>query len=193
MARQAIPNSGLWSSIAALLNTNFTELYTVRQQGIYNYDDASTSGSPISIVAPDTWYNLTNDGLGAQTIKYPLAGITDVWDTTSQSFDFSALELGDAISIRLDIEVTTGTANQDIDISLFLADDTGTPIEVPFIVEQSFKAAGSRKVLRYNGLFLGAALTKDNEARFKIRSSSAGSVVVNGWYVKVSPAYMEAP
>lgn len=50
MAREVIPTSGLWSSIAALLNGNFTELY--RQSGWSDYvDDTYTSGSPLAIDA----------------------------------------------------------------------------------------------------------------------------------------------
>lgn len=189
MARQNIPDSGLWSNIAAIFNAMFADVYTRRSYGVYNYDD---SGTTISIAAPDTWYNLTNDGAGAQTLKFPVNGITEFYDTTTQSFDFSGLNNGDSVDIRLDVIVTSTTANQDFDISLFLADDTGTPIEVPFIVEQAFKTAGSRRVIRFNSTFIGADLTRTNEARFKIKSSAAGSVEINGWYVRAWPAKIEA-
>ena len=191
MARQSIPTSGLWSVLAALFNANFSDVYQARRFGVYNYDDLDTKTTPISIAAADTWYALTNDDAGPSAFTYPTNGVADVWDTVTQAFDFSGFENGDFFSIRVDVEITSTTANQDFDLSLFLADDTGTPIEIPFIVKQSFKAAGSRKILRYNGVAIGSDLTRLNEARFKIRSSATGSVVVNGWLVKAEPAAYE--
>lgn len=188
MAKSTIPASGLWSSIAALLNNMFTELYDLlglRLYGVYNYDDSVTN---INISVADTWYPITNADSGPQSLKYPVNNIADIYNTTTQAFDFSGLSLGDSVDIRLDLDVTSTARNQDFDVSLFLADDTGTPIQVPFIVEQSFKFAGTRKILRFSSTFIGSTLVKDNEARFKIRSSDPGSVVVRGWYVRVWPA-----
>ena len=188
MAKSTIPASGLWSAIAALLNSMFTELYDLlglRLYGVYNYDDSVTN---ISIPVANTWYNLTNADGGPQSLKHPLPGIAEIYDTTTQAFDFSSLSLGDSVDIRIDLDVTSTALNQSFDVSLFLADDTGTPIPVPYIVEQSFRFAGTRKILRFSSSFIGSKLVKDNQARFKIRSSDPGSVLVRGWYVRVWPA-----
>lgn len=40
---------------------------------------------------------------------------------------------------------------------------------------------------------MGGTNTKDNPAVFKIRSSNTGSVVVNGWYVRVIKRTQEKP
>ena len=192
MARQTIPTSGLWSSIAALFNSMNAELYQSERFGVYNYDDLATKTTPISIAAADTWYDVTNDNAGPNAINFPLTGVSDVWDTVSQSFDFSQLSLGDMIDIRIDLVATSTAVNQDFSISLFLADDTGTPIEIPFISEQVYKSVGTHKLLRFNALFIGYAIVRDNQARFKIKSSDPGSVVVNGWFVRVSPRRYES-
>lgn len=189
MARQTIPNTGLWSSIASLFNSMFTELFTRRSIGVYNYDDGKNT--TINIAAPDTLYTITNSDAGGQSLKFPVNGIAEVYDTTTQSFDFTPLENGDTVEIRLDVELISTGANQVFDVFLYLADDTVTPIPVPYIVEQNFKAAGVHQVIRYNGSFMGSDLVRLNEARFKVKSSGTGSVVVNGWYVKVTPARIE--
>lgn len=186
MARQTIPSNGPWGAIAGIFNSMFTELFQKQRFGVYNYDDLGTKTTPITIAAPATWYPLTNDGAGPSTLKFPLDGIPDVWNTTTQAFDFSPFELGDTFDIRLDIVVTSGTANQDFDISLFVADGEPGSFEIPFIVQQLFKASGNHRIIRYNGTFAGSTFTKDNPLRFKIRSSAAGSVVVNGWYVRAN-------
>lgn len=187
MARQVIPSSGLWSVLAGLLNTNFTELYQAVRSGIYDYNDATTSTTPISIAVADTWYRLTNDGAGAFTNKaYAFPDIADIWDTVNDEFDFSSLSLGDTVDIRLDVEVTSTALNQDFDIDLVLAVGTGGQYRIPFIVEQQFKATGSRQLIRFNSIYMGDANSRDNPAYFEIRSSDPGSVKVNGWYVRVN-------
>lgn len=189
MALINIPSTGIWSTIATALNSMFSELFTRRNYGIYNYDDAGTGISPVVMINADEWYPLTNDENGPQTLKFPLAGIADIWSPITGAFDFSELENGDSVDIRLDVIAITTGANQDISISLFLADDQGSPIEIPFIVEQAFKTAGSHRVVRWNSNFLGADFTRVNQARFKAKSSAAGnSIIVNGWYCRAMPA-----
>lgn len=187
MARQLIPTTGLWSAISALLNANFTELYQAVRTGIYDYNDAVTATTPISIAVADTWYDITNDGAGAFTNKtYAFPDIADIWNTSTNQFDFSSLALGDTVDIRLDVEVTTNGANQDVDIDLVLAVGQAGEYRIPFIVEQAFKTAGTRQIIRFNGIYMGDANTRDNPAKFQIRSDGTGSVKVNGWYVRVN-------
>lgn len=191
MAKQTVPNTGLWSSIAGIFNSMFSELYNDRKFGVYNYDDGKAT--TINIAAPDTFYSITNTDSGGQSLKYPVNGIAEIYDTTTQAFDFTSLTNGDTVDIRLDLELVSSGANQTFDVFLFLADDTATPIPVPYIVEQNFKSAGVHQVIRYNGSFMGSDLVRLNEARFKVKSSGTGSVNVNGWYVKVDPARKEVP
>lgn len=186
MARQVIPNSGLWSSIAGIINANDTELYNEVKVGVYDYNDLATATTPISIAVADTYYPLTNDALGSFTNKtYALPSVPDVWDTGTQAFDFTDLVLGDTVDIRLDIIVTSSANNQDFTVVLFIADGTGGQYEIPFIVERNFKTAGTRQIIEFNGIYMGDTNTLNNPARFKIRSSNTGSVVVNGWYARV--------
>lgn len=185
MAKQTIPNSGLWSSIAALINANDTELYDEVKVGIYDYNDLATATTPITIAVAGTYYPLTNDTLGAFTnTTYALPSAPNLWDTGTQAFDFTDLVLGDSVDIRLDITVTSSGVNQDFTVVLFIADGTGGQYEIPFIVERNFKAAGTRQVIEFNGIYMGDTNTLNNPARFKIKSSNTGSVRVNGWYVR---------
>lgn len=186
MARQTIPNSGLWSSIAGIINANDTELYNEVKVGVYDYNDLATATTPISIAMAGTYYPLTNDGLGPNTNKtYALPSVPDVWDSGTQAFDFTDLVLGDTMDIRLDITVTSSGVNQDFTVVLFVADGTGGQYEIPFIIERNFKAAGTRQVIEFNGIYMGDTNTLNNPARFKIKSSNTGSVRVNGWYARV--------
>lgn len=186
MAKQTVPSSGLWSSIASLLNANFTELYDKVHIGVYDYNDTATQTTPISIAAAGTFYNLTNNAAGSFTnTTYKVPGVDNVWLTGTQAFDWTVLTLGDTVDIRLDIEITSTGANQDFDISLFLADGQPGVYQIPWVVERSFKTAGTRRVVLFNSIYMGDTNTMANPARFKIKSSGTGSVKVAGWYVKV--------
>lgn len=153
--------------------------------GIYDYNDSATSVTPIDLVA-DTWALLTNNGSGAFTNKtYALSGVSDVFNTSTNLFDFSDLELGDIVNIRIDVLGTTTTTNQDFDIDLVLAYGTLDEYRIPFIVEQSYKSAGEHPLISYNSIYIGNTDTLNNSARFEIKSSDTATVVVNGWYINV--------
>lgn len=152
--------------------------------GFLDYNDLDTAATPIVVAGGAAYVDLTNDGAGAFTNKtYTPQGVADVWDASTGRFDWSDLQLGDMVDIRLDIEVTTSGANQDFDVVLELGAG-GSTYDVPF-ERQSVKSAGAIPVNRYNGVYLGDSNTLDNGAKFKIKSDAAATVIVRGWYCKV--------
>ncbi len=188
MAKSVIPSSGLWAAVAALINGNFTELYdNVVQVGIYDYNDAATATSALAVTA-NTPTPLPNDAAGPFTnISLGLPGVTNIWDVSTQAFDFSSLPIGTTLDIRLDVEVTMSSPNQEVSIDLVVADGTGGEYSLPFITEQTIKNAGvGVSLLRYQGIYIGDANTRDNPARFKITTSGSSTVVVRGWYARVA-------
>jgi len=162
--------------------------WTVLEQGtiigFLDYNDATTASTPINVTGGAGYTYLTNDGAGAFTNKaYTPSGVTDVWDASINKFDWSDLQLGDMVDVRLDIEVTTSGANQAFDVALEMATD-GSSYDIPFEIAL-VKTAGATNVNRYNGVYMGDANTLDNRARFKIQSDGNATVVVRGWYCKV--------
>lgn len=183
MAKITIPLTGLWSSIRNSLNSMFNDVYGF--MGWFDYNDSATATTPIAVPGTSTYVYLTNNGLGAFTNKsYKPDGIEDIFNTSTNSFDFSSLSLGDTVDIRLDISVTTSTANQTVDVDLEMASGSGANYDILFAKTQ-FKTAGEQPINRFNGVYMGDSNTKDFPARFKIRSDAAATVVVNGWYCRV--------
>ena len=87
----------------------------------FDYNDAATASSPLAVVGGAPFLALPNDGLGANTNKaFAPSTVTEVWDAATGQFDWAELELGDTIDLRVDVEVTTSTPNQLVDIELFL-------------------------------------------------------------------------
>lgn len=173
------------SDITAIDNRVTTLEGLSHKIGFADYSDSATSTTPISVTGGAGYVDLTNDGLGVYTIKtYLPDGVTDVYDSSINRFDFSELSLGDMLDIRLDIEVTTTSPSQQVDITLELGTST-FPYEIPFITNV-YKAAGVHKVNRYNGIYIGNNDTLNGGGRFRIKSDANCTVKVNGWYVKIT-------
>ena len=152
--------------------------------GLFDYNDLATATTPIAVLAgvPKA---LTNDELGTFTNKATKpVGVNDVWLAGSDVFDWSDLNLGDMVDIRLDIEITTSTTNTDIDVALELGTG-GNLYTIPFVTEMAIKAAGTEAINIYNGIYMGDLNTLDNGGVFKITASKDCDVQVNGWYCKV--------
>lgn len=151
--------------------------------GIYDYRDLATQTTPITSSGGAATY-ITNDGLGTGTYKQtPVVGPTDLWNASLNRFEFFDLEIGDMIDIRLDLSVTS-TANNQL-YSIELEWQTGTPITIPFIVDQEIKSIGTQEVIRYNGFYIGNASVNNNPAKFKLTSTDTMTCEVHGWYMKL--------
>jgi hypothetical protein len=151
--------------------------------GLLDYNDLATATTPISHTGGATT-PLTNDEAGTFTNKlYPPVGVTDVWDAINDEFDWSDLKLGDMVDIRLDIVVTTSSANQEITVELELGQG-GFSYRIPFI-QLFYKTSGVKKVGAFIGLYMGDANTLDNKGQFIFTSANNADIKVNGWFCKI--------
>ena len=152
--------------------------------GWADYEDVATTGSPISVTASPTV--LTNDGLGVDTNTSYLPvggnGITQLWDTSSNGFDFSDLDVGDMVDIRMDITMIIASNNTAVDVDLYMG--SGGSVVVPFISQQNFKSTGSFEVIRYMGIYIGSEDVRDNLAQLKVSADNNCTCTVHGWYIK---------
>ncbi len=148
--------------------------------GFFDYNDTGTSVTPIQFSGTGFSY-LTNDEAGSFTNNsYPPTNVTDVWDSSTNQFDFSELELGSNVQYRIDLSITTTTPNQVVEIILELGIGGTLTYELSVHREQ-FKLAGTFNVVKSNFIYMGDTNTRDNPAKFKIKSDASGSVEVNGW------------
>ena len=153
--------------------------------GIMDYNDVATTGTPIVVTGGAAAVVLTNDGAGAFTNKtYKPVGVTDVWDSINDVFDWSDLKLGDMVDIRLDVDLTTTSVNTEVKIDLELGTG-GFAYNIPWAAETNYKTTGTHKINIYNGVYMGDTNTLNNGAAFKISADKNCTVVVNGWYCKI--------
>ena len=152
--------------------------------GFFDYNDAATAGSPINVTGGAGYVDLTNDGAGTFTNKtYAPLGVSEVWDEVADRLDFSDLKLGDQMTVRVDIEVTTTSANQVVELALELGTG-GSPYGLQFFRAQ-YKTAGLKNIAVPVDFYMGDANTLNNLGKLKIKSDGNCTVVVNGWYCRV--------
>jgi hypothetical protein len=155
-----------------------------RYVGFFDYN-ASNNLSSVTLTVND-WNIIENDITGLYTLtSYGPTGITKVWDESSNSFDFSELNLGDMVDIRLDISVTTTSNNQEVMVDLVLAKGTPSEYRIPFVYPITFKTAGEIGIVKYNSIYMGNNDTLIGGGNFEIRSDDAATMKVNGWYCKI--------
>lgn len=148
--------------------------------GFFDYNDLATQTTPISITGGGGFVDLTNDEAGSFTNKtYPPNGVTDVWDAANQQFDFAELTLGSRMAFRLDIEVTTISTNQTIDVEIQLAIG-GVTYTLPITHEQ-YKTAGVYQMVKSSFIYMGDENTRSNYGKFRIKSDGNATIKVNGW------------
>lgn len=161
-------------------NDNFTELYDAKRFGIYDYDNTISAQSYVA-----TPIVLQNNGAGANTYKNTLTGVADIYDTTAFEFDFSGLSIGDCVTIRVDLIVTTSGANQNVRVYLELAQGSGNEYEID--LKQGFYKTATTHFLSdaITFIYMGNTDTKNNPAQMYFSSDAGATVEVNGWACKV--------
>lgn len=155
-----------------------------KEMGWSDYNDLATASTPIALTVAGTFYKLTNDGAGSfSNSTYKISDHGEIWNTSTDTFDFSDLALGDTVDFRVDFSVTTSGVNRDITTRIALAQG-GTPYTLN-IDRQSFKSAGIYQITRWYSIYIGDADTRDNGGHFEVSSDNTGdTVIVNGWYVR---------
>lgn len=182
----AVQNDGTGDSLRDSfdkVNDNFTELYDIediKKTGVIDYNDATTVVTPISITGGAGASYLTNDEAGPFTNKlYPPTSVTDIWDSVTNAFDFSELTLGSTINFRIDLQLTTTVANQEVDLTIDVA--IGGSSYTLFIDHSQYKTAGTYNYVNSFLIYMGDTNTLNNPAKFALASPSNIDVVVNGW------------
>lgn len=153
--------------------------------GWYDYNDSATAGSPITLTA-DTWTTMTNDGAGGDTeLSYALAGTTNLWNTGTNRFDFTTLDVGDVLIGRLDLSFITSSANTAASVRLVCAEGHANEYDIPLLSQQNFKSIGTHRVTIPVSMYIGNTPTKDNPCSVEALTDEGSTVTVNGWFITV--------
>jgi len=164
---------------AADLNEIKTSVNAVYDKfgGFADYEDATTSGTPISLTA-DTWTDLTNDKAGANTYSQLPSYISgDLWDSASNKIDTSKVGANKILLVRNDFDVTAGAANTRLDARLYFP-DTGKTIE--FSHDNIASNGDQVRYSRTTQIFTQTSeLTSGCKIQVKVDKSGATAIVEN--------------
>ncbi len=156
-------------------------------QGVYNVGDVATIATPIPLSVADTYYVMTNDNTNPEAAVYPLPGLTSMWDVATSSFiwtEGAVLADGDTVDIRVDLIIITTAVNTVVDVTLEL-DVGGLAIDIPIVIEQNFKVAGSHQIIEFTSVFMGGQAILDGPSQIKVKADNATtSVTVRGWFLR---------
>ena len=128
---------------------------------------------------------LTNNNLGSRTFEYNPNSNDNLWDPSTNKFDFSSLKVGDVVDFRIDIVIDHAAA-QELNIVFDLAEGAAAPYTLN-IGHRYYKTASTGiTVTAHFKLPMISQDTIDNSARIRFESIAAASIVVEGWYYQIT-------
>ncbi len=150
--------------------------------GVEDYNHAGGALSPALGVKTQ----VLNDAAGAYTnTAYKIPGYPDIWNPSTNQFNWSHLTLGDSVDIRFDFTVTTNGTHNDTAI-IIRAGVGAAPYDLTAITGE-WQASSTYQLTVWYSVYMGDANTLDNPAEVYIMSTTAGEIVqCNGWYVRTN-------
>ena len=151
--------------------------------GTFGWHDYQDTGGTISLTLADTWYDVTNDGAGALSDDtFAISGHGDIWDTATNTLDFSSLSVGDVVRFRTDWTFTTGGSNHMVESRLVFG--PAYAYSLPFDQFVAKNAAAWQR-LRYFSFTIKSADVLNNPAKFQVRSDATGdTVAIEGFQIE---------
>jgi len=152
--------------------------------GYFHYNDLATTASPFTHSGAGGFLPLPCDGLGARTSDvFKPIGVSDLWNTTTNQFDFSSLSNGDRVDIHIDLTATTSSNNQEVLLKSVMAiGGDSYSLNAAHVI---IKSSGVFNVLKEVSFSIDDDNTRLNPAEIQIDSDSSISVVVNGLFIRV--------
>lgn len=140
--------------------------------------------TPINVPAGvETKLTLTTQG-GSEREEYLPLGVSGLWNSTNSQFDFSSLEIGDMVDIRVDGSLTNTGLNESFVLNLVVGIGSPGEFTIPFTSGNRL-FAGTSVVSRYNGIFIGSGNAKNFPAELRILTTDVASGFLIDIYVKV--------
>jgi|GEM_PF-6794130 len=172
------------------LDANFQDVDTRLKKsdklrgGWHSVIDVTTQSTPISYTGGSGTIYLTNDGADARTTAdYLPDGVTSLWDTSTNRFDFSELPIGSILHINTITTFITSAANQEI-VLQYIKAIGDTAEEVFPLWYGQFKTAGTYTIS--NRLSIPIADTSFTTLPGGVQFSSPNdcSIKVYGWFLE---------
>ena len=150
--------------------------------GWINYADLATQTVQLNYVSGDL--ALSNDGAWSQSEDgFAPAGITALRNTTTSQFDFSWLKVGDEVTIRTSISITTTGVWQVVKLN-YTFDIWGSPYDLT-IDNLYFKTAWSYNLVDTERFYIWSVWMVNNPWEVRFNSDAAADITVNWFFISV--------
>jgi hypothetical protein len=184
-----IENGELGSSVRSKLNATKDLAESAYKLYWFYVDDTGTNpsngGTKITHSAGSATTFLTNNAAGALTTAYNPNSYDDVWDTSTNRFNLSSLKVGDILKLRVDLVVDHAAA-QEITLVIDLAEGSAAPYTQNISHDYYVTATNGVTVTAFFETPLFSQTAIDNSARIRFVSPGAATVIVEGFYIKVT-------
>jgi hypothetical protein len=161
------------------LITGFTKTYW------FDANDTATAVTPINHGAGATNTYLTNNALGSFTNSYNPDSKDALWNPSTNLFDFTSLKIGDTVFFRVDIRLTNAAA-QEVDLFMSIAEGSAGPYEKNMNHAYYKTASTLANDTVLFEIYIGDENTRTGGARFRLSSVAAATIIVNGWFYKIT-------
>ena len=169
----------LWTDIIGAPPSTYASV------GYFQHNDLATQTTPISITA-GVETKLTNDTLGAYTnLTQAPYTVSDDWDSLTNSFNFSQMNVGDTIDLRVNLSLTTTTTNTNYKIILRVGEGTAFEYDINVFSGDRKLAETDIPIIGDIGFSLDYQEHIDNPASLYIICDKNASVKVIGWYSRI--------
>lgn len=162
----------------------FKNVKELTRMGCWYYDDTATATIPITITPVNTYIPLTNDGNGSDSINtHKLVDVDNVWDVSTNRFDFTQFNVGDMIEGYVDVSIDNKANDNEVRVIVRLGEGS-------VIIDEHLATLFLKLVKVYRTLVPFQIYIKDDNVRnnpASIRMSTllgAPTVVVEGLFIK---------
>jgi hypothetical protein len=182
-----MPSSGIGSRVISL-EDSASSVGTTKTYWFYANDTGTNpadGGTKITHAAGSLITFLTNNNLGTRTFAYNPNSKDNIWNPSTNKFDFSSLKVGDVLDFRIDIVIDHAAA-QELNFLFDLAEGASAPYTLN-ITHKYYKTANTNvTVTAQFKLPMISQDTIDNSARIRFESIAAATIVVEGFYYEVT-------
>ena len=152
--------------------------------GSFHYADLGSQTTPQAISA-NVAEKIINDANGAYTSSANAPyGISNVYNSTTNHFNFSALSVGDQVNFRIDTILETSGANQLYNFYLKFA--IGSPDEFTLnVAHGQVKTSGTFRITQDISFDIGYENIKNYPAELWILTDNNANLRINGYYFAI--------
>ena len=154
-----------------------------RLNGHYYYNNSAA----IQSVTSGSWTKLTNNGLGTYTSTVEkVIGIDNMYNISTQQFDFSGLSIGDEVRFRFTAVYTILSNNTEIGARMNMAVGHASNYQIQVRPDANFKSTGTETTKSEMTVTMDNQFTIDYPAQLEVHCDNNIQVQVTGYKIFVN-------